>query len=118
MDGWGNQLRRVRLLLKHPAAYYATLDVKTAAALRSTDLAGNLARLTGLAVAWWTASHSAAAAGLGGADDEAASRLSASPRLWDRGRPADACQERRGERTTAQLRVSGNGSFRTTGMSW
>lgn len=119
LDGCGKQLRRGRrLLLEYPVACSATRDGETAAALRGTDLAGNLARLTGLAVAWWTASHSAAAAGLDGADDEAASRSSASPRLWDRGRPADACQGRRGERTTAQLHVSGNGSFRTTGMSW
>jgi hypothetical protein len=118
LDGCGKQLRRTRLLLEHPAAYYATLDGKTAAALRSTDLADSLARFTGLAVVWWAPSRPAAAAGLEGADAEAVSRLSASPRLWDRGRPADACQGRRGERTTAQLRVSGNGSFRTTGMSW
>ena len=39
-----------RLLLEHPVAYYATLDGETAAALRSTDLADNLARLTGLVV--------------------------------------------------------------------
>ena len=42
--------RARRLLLEHPVAYYATLDGETAAALRSTDLADNLARLTGLVV--------------------------------------------------------------------
>ena len=66
LDGCGKQLRRGRrLLLEYPVACSATRDGETAAALRGTDLAGNLARLTGLAVAWWTASHSAAAAGLG-----------------------------------------------------
>ncbi len=39
-----------RLLLEQPVAYYATLDAETAAALRSTELAENLARLTGLVV--------------------------------------------------------------------
>ena len=42
--------RARRLLLEHPVAYYATLDAETAAALRGTDLADNLARLTGLVV--------------------------------------------------------------------
>lgn len=42
--------RARRLLLEHPVAYYATLDGETAAALRSTDPADNLARLTGLVV--------------------------------------------------------------------
>ena len=42
--------RARRLLLEHPVAYYAALDGETAAALRSTDLADNLARLTGLVV--------------------------------------------------------------------
>jgi uncharacterized protein (TIGR02678 family) len=42
--------RARRLLLEHPVAYYATLDADTAAALRSIDLAENLARLTGLVV--------------------------------------------------------------------
>jgi uncharacterized protein (TIGR02678 family) len=42
--------RARRLLLEHPVAYYATLDGETAAALRGTDLADNLARLTGLVV--------------------------------------------------------------------
>jgi uncharacterized protein (TIGR02678 family) len=42
--------RARRLLLEHPLAYYATLDADTAAAMRSTDLADNLARLTGLVV--------------------------------------------------------------------
>jgi hypothetical protein len=81
-------------------------------------MADNLSRLTGLVVAWWSPGHSAAAFGSRGADDGVSAKLSASPRLWDRGRLADACQGRRGERTTAQLRVSGNGSSRTTGMSW
>ena len=42
--------RARRLLIEHPVLYYATLDGETAAALRSTDLADNLARLTGLVV--------------------------------------------------------------------
>jgi uncharacterized protein (TIGR02678 family) len=42
--------RARRLLIEHPVLYYATLDADTAAALRSTELADNLARLTGLAV--------------------------------------------------------------------
>jgi uncharacterized protein (TIGR02678 family) len=42
--------RARRLLLEHPVAYYATLDGETAAALRSTDLTDNLARMTGLVV--------------------------------------------------------------------
>jgi uncharacterized protein (TIGR02678 family) len=42
--------RARRLLLEHPVAYYASLDAETAAALRSTELAENLARLTGLEV--------------------------------------------------------------------
>lgn len=42
--------RARRLLLEHPVLYYATLDADTAAALRSTDLADNLARMTGLVV--------------------------------------------------------------------
>ncbi len=42
--------RARRLLLEHPVAYYAALDTETAAALRSSDLADNLARLTGLVV--------------------------------------------------------------------
>ena len=42
--------RARRLLIEHPVLYYATLDAETAAALRGTDLADNLARLTGLVV--------------------------------------------------------------------
>jgi uncharacterized protein (TIGR02678 family) len=42
--------RARRLLLEHPVLYYATLDGATAAALRGTELADNLARFTGLAV--------------------------------------------------------------------
>jgi uncharacterized protein (TIGR02678 family) len=42
--------RARRLLVEHPVLYYATLDAETAAALRGTELADNLARLTGLAV--------------------------------------------------------------------
>jgi uncharacterized protein (TIGR02678 family) len=42
--------RARRLLLEYPVAYYASLDPDTAAALRSTELADNLARLTGLVV--------------------------------------------------------------------
>jgi uncharacterized protein (TIGR02678 family) len=42
--------RARRLLVEHPVLYYATLDAETAAALRGTDLADNLARLTGLVV--------------------------------------------------------------------
>lgn len=42
--------RARRLLLEHPVAYYASLDAETAAALRSTELADNLARLTGLEI--------------------------------------------------------------------
>ncbi len=42
--------RARRLLVEYPVVYYATLDADTAAALRSTDLATNLARLTGLEV--------------------------------------------------------------------
>lgn len=42
--------RARRLLLEHPVAYFATLDADTAAALRSSELADNLARLTGLVV--------------------------------------------------------------------
>jgi uncharacterized protein (TIGR02678 family) len=42
--------RARRLLIEHPVLYYATLDGDTAAALRSTELADNLARLTGLVV--------------------------------------------------------------------
>ena len=42
--------RARRLLLEHPVLYYATLDSETAAALRSSGLADNLARLTGLVV--------------------------------------------------------------------
>jgi uncharacterized protein (TIGR02678 family) len=42
--------RARRLLLEHPVLYHATLDGETAAALRGTDLADNLARLTGLVV--------------------------------------------------------------------
>ena len=40
--------RARRLLVEHPVLYYATLDAETAAALRGTELADNLARLTGL----------------------------------------------------------------------
>jgi uncharacterized protein (TIGR02678 family) len=47
-DGVARRARR--LLIEHPVLYYATLDADTAAALRSTELADNLARLTGLAV--------------------------------------------------------------------
>ena len=47
----GGRARRARrLLLEHPVVYYATLDAETAAALRGTELADNLARLTGLVV--------------------------------------------------------------------
>ena len=42
--------RARRLLLEYPVTYYATLDSETAAALRSSELAENLARLTGLVV--------------------------------------------------------------------
>ncbi len=42
--------RARRLLLEHPVLYYATMDADTAAALRSSDLADNLVRLTGLVV--------------------------------------------------------------------
>ena len=42
--------RARRLLLKYPVVYYATLDSETSAALCSTELADNLARLTGLVV--------------------------------------------------------------------
>ena len=42
--------RARRLLVEHPVLYYGTLDTETAAALRSTELADNLARLTGLVV--------------------------------------------------------------------
>ena len=42
--------RARRLLVEHPVLYYATLDTETAAALRGTELADNLARLTGLVV--------------------------------------------------------------------
>jgi uncharacterized protein (TIGR02678 family) len=42
--------RARRLLVEHPVLYYATLDGETAAALRGTELADNLARLTGLVV--------------------------------------------------------------------
>jgi len=42
--------RARRLLLEHPVAYYALLDAETAAALHNTELADNLAKLTGLVV--------------------------------------------------------------------
>jgi uncharacterized protein (TIGR02678 family) len=42
--------RARRLLIEHPVLYYVTLDADTAAALRGTGLADNLARLTGLVV--------------------------------------------------------------------
>jgi uncharacterized protein (TIGR02678 family) len=42
--------RARRLLVEQPVIYYAILDEDTATALRSTDLADNLARLTGLVV--------------------------------------------------------------------
>ncbi len=42
--------RARRLLVEHPVLYYSLLDAETAAALRSADLADNLARLTGLVV--------------------------------------------------------------------
>ncbi len=42
--------RARRLLLEHPVLYYATLDGETAAAMRGSELADNLARLTGLVV--------------------------------------------------------------------
>jgi uncharacterized protein (TIGR02678 family) len=42
--------RARRLLVEHPVLYYATLDAETAAALRGTELADSLARLTGLVV--------------------------------------------------------------------
>ncbi len=42
--------RARRMLLEHPVLYYATLDGETAAALHGSELADNLARLTGLVV--------------------------------------------------------------------
>lgn len=42
--------RARRLLVEYPVLYYAHLDAETADALRSADLANNLARLTGLVV--------------------------------------------------------------------
>jgi uncharacterized protein (TIGR02678 family) len=42
--------RARRLLIEHPVLYFAALDEPTATALRSADLADNLARLTGLVV--------------------------------------------------------------------
>lgn len=42
--------RARRLLVEYPVLYFATLDNETAAALRGTELADNLARLTGLTV--------------------------------------------------------------------
>ena len=42
--------RARRLLVEHPVVYYAAVDAETAAALRSNELADNLARLTGLIV--------------------------------------------------------------------
>lgn len=42
--------RARRLLVEYPVLYYAALDTETAEALQSTDLADNLARLTGLVV--------------------------------------------------------------------
>jgi uncharacterized protein (TIGR02678 family) len=42
--------RARRLLVEHPVLYYSALDAETAAALRGTELADNLARLTGLVV--------------------------------------------------------------------
>jgi uncharacterized protein (TIGR02678 family) len=42
--------RARRLLLEHPVLYYGTLDSQTATALRGSELADNLARLTGLVV--------------------------------------------------------------------
>ncbi len=42
--------RARRLLIEHPVLYYVTLDAETAAALRGTELADNIARLTGLVV--------------------------------------------------------------------
>lgn len=42
--------RARRLLLEYPVAYYAALDSETSAALRNTELADNLARLTGLVI--------------------------------------------------------------------
>jgi uncharacterized protein (TIGR02678 family) len=42
--------RARRLLVEHPVLYYSTLDAETAAALRGTELADNVARLTGLVV--------------------------------------------------------------------
>jgi uncharacterized protein (TIGR02678 family) len=42
--------RARRLLVEYPVLYYSTLDAETAAALRGTELADNLARLTGLVV--------------------------------------------------------------------
>jgi uncharacterized protein (TIGR02678 family) len=42
--------RARRLLIEHPVLYFAALDADTAAALHSTGLADNLARLTGLVV--------------------------------------------------------------------
>ncbi len=48
---WEAAARRARrLLLEHPVLYYAALDAETATALRGTELADNLARLTGLVV--------------------------------------------------------------------
>jgi uncharacterized protein (TIGR02678 family) len=42
--------RARRLLVEHPVVYYAAVDPETAAALRSSELTDNLARLTGLVV--------------------------------------------------------------------
>ena len=42
--------RARRLLIEQPVLYYSRLDTETAAALRSAELAENLARLTGLVV--------------------------------------------------------------------
>jgi len=46
----GAAKRARRLLVEHPVSYYASVDPPTAAALKSADLADNLARLTGLVV--------------------------------------------------------------------
>ena len=54
-DGGGTSRERTaqrarRLLLEHPAVYYADLDADTAAALRARGLAEEVARITGLTV--------------------------------------------------------------------
>jgi uncharacterized protein (TIGR02678 family) len=46
----GAAKRARRLLVEYPVVYYASVDPETAAALKSADLADNLATLTGLVV--------------------------------------------------------------------